>query len=341
LHAVLEDEATTYNGRAAIGAWGADALIAHNTTVSVQKVTPSNDGKLFLEVIMDGDFKESHGITDPFTLYMTFTTASSIIQSLLITDLDPSAPSMFAVWASKGNLHDPLSSVRLGQRPVPTVPKGWVKVKVTAAGLNQHDIFTLMGTSGSPSHPLTFPLILGCEATGTLEDGTPVLLYPVMTSPTPSHYQGDITLDPGRHFLGEQTQGTLASYVIVPRSNAIPRPPNLPAHAAACLGVSWLTAYRMLFSRSGLRLGQTMLVQGSSGGVATALIQLGAAAGMRVWSTGRSVAKRELALKLGAERVFGPGEELPEHVDAVFDVAGKETWAHSMRCVRPGGDGGE
>src|ERR1700731_276289 len=93
LHAVLEDEATTYNGRAAVKAWGADALIAHNTTVLVQNVTPRNDDTLLLEVIMDGDFKESHGITDPFTLYMTFTISpSSVIQSLIITDLDPSTP---------------------------------------------------------------------------------------------------------------------------------------------------------------------------------------------------------------------------------------------------------
>jgi hypothetical protein len=217
LHAVLEDEATTYHGRSAIKAWGADALIAHNTTVSVQKVTPSNDDKLLLEIIMDGDFKESYGITDPFTLYMTFTISpSSVIQSLIITDLDPSAPSMFAVWAPKGNVHDPLSSLRLGQRPIPTVPDGWVKVKVSAAGLNWHDIFTLKGIGPSPSRPLTFPLILGCEATGTLEDGTPVLLYPVMISSATPHYQDDITLDPGRHFLSEQTQGTLASYVIIP-----------------------------------------------------------------------------------------------------------------------------
>jgi NADPH:quinone reductase-like Zn-dependent oxidoreductase len=80
-----------------------------------------------------------------------------------------------------------------------------------------------------------------------------------------------------------------------------------------------------------------MLVQGSSGGVATTLIQLGAAAGMRVWSTGRSAGKRGLALTLGAERTFGPGEEMPEFVDAVFDLAGKETWAHSLQCARPGG----
>ena len=88
LHAVLEDGAKTYNGRDAINTWRADVLIAHNTTVAIQKITTRSDHKLVLEVIMNGDFKESHGITEPFTLYMAFTLASSsVIQSLIITSL--------------------------------------------------------------------------------------------------------------------------------------------------------------------------------------------------------------------------------------------------------------
>ena len=73
------------------------------------------------------------------------------------------------------------------------------------------------------------------------------------------------------------------------------------------MGTAWLTAYRMLFVKSGLRPGQTMLVQGASGGVSTALIQLGRAAGMQVWVTGRSEEKRALASKLGAHATFAVG----------------------------------
>jgi NADPH:quinone reductase-like Zn-dependent oxidoreductase len=103
------------------------------------------------------------------------------------------------------------------------------------------------------------------------------------------------------------------------------------------MGTAWLTAYRMLFVKSGLRPGQTMLVQGASGGVSTALVQLGRAAGMRVWVTGRSEEKRALAQRLGAHAVFPPGERLPERVDAVFETVGDATWAHSMRALKPGG----
>jgi NADPH:quinone reductase-like Zn-dependent oxidoreductase len=80
-----------------------------------------------------------------------------------------------------------------------------------------------------------------------------------------------------------------------------------------------------------------MLIQGASGGVSTALIQLGRAAGMMVWVTGRTKEKRLLAETLGAHEVFETGERLPDRVDAVFETVGEATWAHSMRAVRPGG----
>jgi NADPH:quinone reductase-like Zn-dependent oxidoreductase len=183
-------------------------------------------------------------------------------------------------------------------------------------------------------HRLAFPLVLGCEGAGILENGTEVLLYPCMGSPD---FKGDETLDPKRNVFSELTNGTLAEYVNAPRRNVIIRPKGMGVETAAVLGVAWLTAYRMLVTKSGLKAGQTMLVQGSSGGVTTALIQLGAAAGMRVWCTGRTAAKRELGLKLGAERAFEAGAELPEKVDAVFDASGEVTWEHSMNSVKTGG----
>src|SRR3712207_9526761 len=92
----------------------------------------------------------------------------------------------------------------------------------------------------------------------------------------------------------------------------LPKPAELSFAEAACLPTAWLTAYRMLFVKSGLRPGQTVLVQGASGGVATALVVLGKAAGFRVWVTGRSEEKRQGALDLGADQAFGTGARLPE-----------------------------
>jgi NADPH:quinone reductase-like Zn-dependent oxidoreductase len=219
----------------------------------------------------------------------------------------------------------------VGERPEPEVPDGWVAVKVTAASLNMHDIWTLRGVGIKPEQ---FPMILGCDGAGTLPDGTEVVLHSIIGDPA---WSGDETLDPRRTLLTEKHQGTFADTVVVPARNAIPKPEGLTAAQAAVMGTAWLTAYRMLFTKSGLKPGQTMLVQGASGGVSTALVQLGQAAGMRVWVTGRTEEKRALAEKLGAHATFESGQRLPERVDAVFETVGEATWAHSMRALRPGG----
>ncbi|HEX3541208.1 MAG TPA: zinc-binding dehydrogenase [Acidimicrobiales bacterium] len=194
-----------------------------------------------------------------------------------------------------------------------------------------HDLWTLRGVGIKPDQ---FPMILGCDGAGVLEDGTEVVIYPVISTPG---WMGDETLDPKRTLLTENYQGTAAAVTVVPERNVIPKPADITFSEAACLGTAWLTAYRMLFVKSGLRPGQTMLVQGASGGVSTALIQLGSAAGFRVWVTGRSEEKRALATELGAEQTFPPGARLPERVNGVFETVGRATWAHSLRSLQPGG----
>jgi NADPH:quinone reductase-like Zn-dependent oxidoreductase len=93
----------------------------------------------------------------------------------------------------------------------------------------------------------------------------------------------------------------------------------------------------MLFDRSGAPPGSTVLVQGAGGGVATALILLGRAAGYRMWATSRSEAKRERALELGADQAFPAGSRLPERVDAVMETVGQATWSHSLKSLKQGG----
>ena len=238
---------------------------------------------------------------------------------------------MFAVYAAEPSPENPLASLRVGERPEPEVPAGWVRVAVKAASLNMHDLWTLRGVGIKPEQ---FPMILGCDGAGVLDDGTEVVLHSVIGDP---NWSGEETLDPKRTLLTEKHQGTFADYVTVPASNALPKPADLTFAEAACMGTAWLTAYRMLFVKSGLRPGQTMLVQGASGGVSTALIQLGRAAGFRVWVTGRSEEKRALATTLGAHNTFESGARLPERVDAVFETVGKATWSHSMKALKPGG----
>jgi NADPH:quinone reductase-like Zn-dependent oxidoreductase len=239
---------------------------------------------------------------------------------------------MLAAFVSKPAPQDPLSVLEIGDRPEPEVPDGWTTVQVKAASLNHHDLFSLRGV-GLPEERM--PMILGTDAAGLDEDGNEVLVHGVVVG-TPG-WTGDETLDPKRSLFSEVHQGTMAERVAVPRRNLLPKPAELSFAEAACLPTAWLTAYRMLFVKSGLRPGSTVLVQGASGGVATALIELGRAAGYRIWVTGRSEEKRQAALALGADRAFETGARLPERVDGVMETVGEATWSHSVKSLRPGG----
>jgi NADPH:quinone reductase-like Zn-dependent oxidoreductase len=177
-------------------------------------------------------------------------------------------------------------------------------------------------------------MVLGCDGAGVLDDGTEVVVHAVVPSPG---WVGDETLDPRRTLLSELYDGTLAEQVVVPASNVLAKPPELSWEDAACLPTAWLTAYRMLFTNADVRPGQTVLVQGAGGGVATAAIALARHAGLRVWATSRDEVKRKRALDIGAHEVFESGQRLPGKVDAVIETVGKATWDHSLRALRPGG----
>jgi NADPH:quinone reductase-like Zn-dependent oxidoreductase len=239
---------------------------------------------------------------------------------------------MFAVTAARFDAGNPISGLELGEHAEPVVAEGWTTVTVRAASLNHHDVWSLRGVGLSADR---LPMILGCDAAGIDEDGNEVVVHAVIGDPTVG--SGDETLDPSRSLLSERHDGTFAERVAVPRRNLVPKPAALSFEEAACLPTAYLTAFRMLFDRAPIGPGSTVLVQGAGGGVATALILLGRAAGYRMWATSRSEAKRARALQLGADQVFEASARLPERVDAVMETVGEATWAHSLRALKPGG----
>ena len=239
---------------------------------------------------------------------------------------------MRAAYASALNPDNPLAGLVVGERPDPSPGEGWTTVQVKAAALNHHDLWTLRGVGITEK---ALPMILGCDAAGIdTATGQEVVVHSVISDPG---FAGDETLDPSRTLLSEKHQGTLAELVAAPSRNVVPKPAELSFAEAACLPTAWLTAYRMLFVKSGLRPGQTVLIQGASGGVASAAIGLARAAGMRVWATSRTEAKRDAAVRLGAHQAFETGARLPERVDAVIETVGEATWSHSLKSLRPGG----
>jgi NADPH:quinone reductase-like Zn-dependent oxidoreductase len=237
---------------------------------------------------------------------------------------------MFAASAVAFSSDDPLSGLRLGEHAEPVAPEGWVVVDVRATSVNHHDLWTLKGVGLSADR---LPMILGCDASGVDPEGNEVIVHGVITD---GGY-ADETVDPGRTLLSEKHQGTFAERVAVPARNLVPKPAALTWSEAACLPTAWLTAYRMLFTRSGLVPGQTVLIQGAGGGVSTALIMLARQAGFRVWVTSRDEAKGARAVELGAHEAFTSGARLPEKVDVVMETVGAATWSHTLRALKPGG----
>lgn len=264
---------------------------------------------------------------------------------------------MRALYAAALGGERPLENIRIGERPTPAPGPGEVRVRMRAATLNYHDLFTLRGVVG---YPITPPRILGCDGAGVVDEygperppGTPdpgaaVVLYPLRFC---GHCNGCAGADPMlcRSFTllsDADLEGSFAEYVVLPALHVVPKPASLSDAEAAALGVTFLTAYRMLFFKAGLRPGESVLVQAAGGGVGTAAVQLGSAAGLVVVASSRSESKLDFAKKLGAAHAVLAGRDAAKAVvaltagngvDAVIETVGEATWGTSIRSVRIGG----
>ena len=230
---------------------------------------------------------------------------------------------MLAAYAGSINPDDPLAGLVVGDIEPPETPADWATVEVRASALNHHDLWSLRGVGLAEEQ---LPMILGCDAAGVAEDGTEVVVYPVV---------GGLD-DTDRTLLSEKWPGTLADRVRVPRGNLVPKPAELSFAEAACLPTAWLTAYRMLRTKGRLPEDGSVLVQGAGGGVATAAVLIAKALGARVYATSRDPAKRERIAELGATALES-GARLPERVDVVIETVGAATFDHSLKCTAPGG----
>lgn len=236
---------------------------------------------------------------------------------------------MLAAYAARFDPQDPVSGLEVGDLPAPEPPAGWSTVDVRAAALNHHDLWSLRGV-GLRADQL--PMILGTDAAGVTADGREVVVHAVIGAT--GHGVGPTE---GRTILSERYPGTLAEQVAVPAWNLVDKPSDLTFSEAACVPTAWLTAYRMLFTSARVSPGDSVLVQGVGGGVASAAIALAAATGIEVFATSRDAAKRDRAISLGAVLAVEPGARLPRRVDAVIETVGAATWSHSVRSLRPGG----
>jgi zinc-binding alcohol dehydrogenase/oxidoreductase len=236
--------------------------------------------------------------------------------------------------------------LRLESVPDPEPGPGEVVVALRAAAFNRREIFLRKGIAPSP-----LPVIPGSDGAGVVRsvgagvsgvaEGDEVVVYPGL-----GWGGGEDAPEPGFRILGGPDDGTYAELVRIPAANVFPRPSGLSWEESAAFPLAALTAYRALVSRARMRPGETVLVIGIGGGVATVALQMARSAGCRVLVTSSSDEKLERARELGAvDGVNYRGEDWPaavreltggRGVDIVVDSVGP-TWPDSVACLRPGG----
>jgi zinc-binding alcohol dehydrogenase/oxidoreductase len=229
--------------------------------------------------------------------------------------------------------------------PEPEPGPGETVVRLRAAALNRRDLFVTYG-----QYPgIDLPAIPGSDGAGEVaargegaagpDEGTEVVVNPAL-------YWGDNPRKPGKEYriLGVPDDGTFAQFVKVPAENVFPKPSHLSHEEAAAIPLAALTAYRALVTRGDVKEGETVVVPGIGGGVATFLVQIAAALGTRVFVTSGSDEKIEKAKELGAEGGVNYNSEdwskelkgMTGSVDLSVDHVGGEAFNALVSLAKPG-----
>ena len=251
--------------------------------------------------------------------------------------------------------HGGPDAIRIGELPDPEPGPGEVRVRIVAAALNHLDLWVL---EGIPGIPLAFPHVPGADGAGVVDavgagvegvrEGDEVYLQPgLFCGRCEFCLQGEESLCLRYRLLGEHVSGTLAERVVVPAVNVYRKPRGLGWSAAAAFPLAYQTAWRLVLTAGALRAGESVLIHGVGGGVASAALQIAKYAGAYVYVTSSSPAKLDRAIGLGADVAIDyTRENVPARireltgkrgVDLVIDNVGRATWEDSIECVRRGG----
>jgi len=207
----------------------------------------------------------------------------------------------------------------------PEPKQGEVRVQVLAAGVAMPDIMAREGI-----HPETppVPYTPGWDLVGVVDQlGA-----------------GVSGIEPGQTVTAMPIHGAYAEFVCLPQRELVPVPPGLDPAEAVSLVLNYITAYQMLHHSAKVKQGQRVLIHGASGGVGTALLQLGHLAGLEMYGT-CSARGAAIVLEQGGKPIDYQHQDFVQEimrltdvgVDAVFDpIGGKHMW-HSREALRPGG----
>lgn len=206
------------------------------------------------------------------------------------------------------------------ERPDPVPGAGEVLVKVHAAGLNGADMAQLRGVYPPPPGTPN-PDVLGMELAGeVLANGSGATLY-----------------SSGDRVMAIVTAGAQAQLALVPESLLMRVPQALDLTAAGGLPEVFTTAHDAIFTQAGLRPGERLLVHGAAGGVGSAAVQLGHAAGAHVTATVRNAAHRGAVGALGATVIEPGGFDAAGPFDVVLELIGAPNLPQDLNALDTGG----
>ncbi|MDE2774828.1 MAG: zinc-binding dehydrogenase [Chloroflexota bacterium] len=239
--------------------------------------------------------------------------------------------------------------------PVPEPRMGEIRIKIAAAALNRLDLWVRAGWRGLG---LNFPHVICADGAGTVDavgegvtafaPGDRVCIDPTIVQPDdPALYSG-LENQTNIAILGEHHSGAAAEYIVLPARNLMRMPDEFDFGEAAAVGLVGVTAWHSLFTRGGLRAGESALIVGAGGGVNSISIQIAKLAGATVYVVGSDAEKCAQAEEIGADVTINR-EEDPQWsralykltnrrgVDIVVDNVGAATLGQSMRACRIGG----
>jgi NADPH2:quinone reductase len=208
--------------------------------------------------------------------------------------------------------------IRYGDLPQPSPGPTEVLVRVGAAAVNPIDTYI---RSGAVAMPLPKPFIPGCDLAGTVD---------AVGANVQRFHAGDRVWGSNQGLLGRQ--GTFAEYAAVDEHWLYPTPPNVADEEAAGVALTAITAYLGLFRCGQLKPGETVFVNGGTGGVGSMVVQMAKAVGARVVTTVGSAEKATLCRSWGADRVLNyKTDDIAANIKEFTDKQGVHVWYETQR----------
>ncbi|MDQ3256277.1 MAG: zinc-binding dehydrogenase [Acidobacteriota bacterium] len=251
--------------------------------------------------------------------------------------------------------HGGIEQLEIAELPRPVAGTGEVVLRVRAAAMNHLDLWVRRGL---PGVNIPLPHVGGSDIAGEVagfgagvdgwKTGARVVVNPGLWDGTCEWcLKGEHSLCVNYRIIGEHIDGGFAEYVVVPAANLLSIPDDFSFEEAAAVPLVFLTAWRALITQARLRVGESVLILGASGGAASAGIQIAKLAGAKVYAVTSSEEKAERARRLGADviinRTVGDfSKEIFKQtnrrgVDVVLENTGEKTWEGSLRALARGG----